>query len=132
VILAEGYQMKPGESLVSPLAIAVTPGYFEALRIPILRGRGFTDGDNDTALRVIVVDERVAQHFWPNSDPLGRRMYFPGDPKDLLKIDEHTQWMTVIGVARSLRYENLDGSGAAVGRTIFQTRSRLRIVLRLL
>ena len=115
VILAEGYQMKPGESLVSPLAIAVTPGYFEALRIPILRGRGFTDGDNDTALRVIVVDERVAQHFWPNSDPLGRRMYFPGDPKDLLKIDEHTQWMTVIGVARSLRYENLDGSGAAVG-----------------
>jgi predicted permease len=115
VILAEGYQMKPGESLVSPLAIAVTPGYFEALRIPILHGRGFTDGDNDTALRVIVVDERVAQHFWPTSDPLGRRMYFPGDPKDLLKIDEHTQWMTVIGVARSLRYENLDGSGAAVG-----------------
>ncbi len=64
---------------------------------------------------MIVVDERVAQHFWPNSDPMGRRMYFPGDPKDLLKIDEHTQWMTVIGVARSLRYENLDGSGAAVG-----------------
>ncbi len=115
VILAEGYQMKPGESLVSPLAIAVTPGYFEALRIPILRGRGFTDGDNDTALRVIVVDERVAQHFWPNSDPLGRRMYFPGDPKDLLKIDEHTQWMTVVGITRSLRYENLDGSGATVG-----------------
>ncbi len=115
VILAEGYQMKPGESLISPLAIAVTPGYFEALHIPILLGRGFTDRDNDTAPRVILVDERLAQHFWPNSDPLGRRMRFPNDPKDLLKIDEHTQWMTVIGVARSLRYEHLDDSGATVG-----------------
>jgi predicted permease len=115
VILAEGYQMKPGESLISPLAIAVTPGYFDTLGIPILRGRDFTDRDNDTAPRVIVVDERLARHFWPASDPLGRRMYFPGDPKDLLKIDQHTQWMTVIGVARSLRYENLDDSGATVG-----------------
>jgi putative ABC transport system permease protein len=42
-------------------------------------------------------------------------MRFPSDPKDLLKIDQHTQWMTVIGVARSLRYEHLDGSGATVG-----------------
>jgi predicted permease len=115
VILAEGYQMKPGESLISPLAIAVTPGYFDALRIPILRGRGFTERDNETAPRVIVVDERLARHFWPNSDPLGRRMCFPNDAKDLLKIDQHTQWMTVIGVARSLRYENLDDSGATVG-----------------
>jgi predicted permease len=115
VILAEGYQMKPGESLISPLAIAVTPGYFEALRIPILDGRGFSDADNDSAPRVIVVDERLARHFWPNSDPLGRRMRFPSDAKDLMKIDQHTQWMTVIGVARSLRYENLDDSGATVG-----------------
>jgi putative ABC transport system permease protein len=115
VILAEGYQMKPGESLISPLAIAVTPGYFDTLGIPILRGRDFTDRDNDTAPRAIVVDERLARHFWPASDPLGRRMYFPGDPKDLLKIDQHTQWMTVIGVARALRYENLDDSGATVG-----------------
>jgi len=74
----------------------------------------------------------VAQHFWPNSDPMGRRMYFPGDPKDLLKIDEHTQWMTVIALRARFAMKNLDGSGAAVGRTIFQTRSRLRIVLRLL
>jgi predicted permease len=115
VIIAEGYQMKPGESLISPLSIAVTPGYFDALSIPILKGRGFTDRDNETALRVIVVDERLARHFWPGSDPLGQRMYFPGDPKDLLRIDQHTQWMTVIGIARSLRYENLDDSGATVG-----------------
>jgi putative ABC transport system permease protein len=115
VILAEGYQMKPRESLISPLNISVTPGYFEALGIPIIRGRSFDDRDNEPAPRVIVVDERLARHFWPNSDPIGRRMYFPGDPKDLLKIDQHTVWYTVVGVARTLRYENLDDSGAIVG-----------------
>ena len=115
VILAEGYQMKPGESLISPLNISVTPGYFEALGIPVIRGRGFDDRDNETAPRVIVVDERLARHFWPNSDPIGRRMYFPGDPKDLLRIDQHTVWYAVVGVARTLRYENMDDSGAIVG-----------------
>jgi putative ABC transport system permease protein len=115
VILAEGYQMKPGESLISPLNISVTPGYFEALSIPIVRGRGFTDRDTETSPRVIVVDERLARHFWPNSDPIGRRMHFPGDAKDLLKVDQQTVWYTVIGVARTLRYEHLDDSGAIVG-----------------
>jgi putative ABC transport system permease protein len=115
VILAEGYQMDTGESLISPLNISVTPGYFEALGISIIGGRSFDDRDNEPAPRVIVVDERLARHFWPNSDPIGRRMYFPGDPKDLLKIDQHTVWYTVVGIARTLRYENLDDSGAIVG-----------------
>jgi len=115
VILAEGYQMKPGESLISPLNISVTPGYFETLGISIVKGRSFTDRDNETAPHVIIVDERLARHFWPNGEPMGRRMYFPEDPKDLLKVNERTVWYTVVGVARSLRYENLDDSGAIVG-----------------
>ena len=116
VILAEGYQMKPGESLISPLHIGVTPGYFEALGISMVRGRSFNDSDTETSPGVIIVDERLARHFWPNRDPIGRRMYFPGgDPKDFLKVDEHTVWFTVVGVARTLRYENLDDSGASVG-----------------
>jgi putative ABC transport system permease protein len=119
VILAEGYQMKPGESLVSPLNISVTPGYFEALGIRIVRGRSFDERDNENAPHVVIVDERLAQHFWPDRDPIGRRMYMPGDPKDLLKIDEHTIWITVVGVARTLRYEDLDGSGAPVGAYYF-------------
>ena len=115
VILAEGYQMKPGESLISPLRISVTPGYFEAMGISMVRGRAFDVRDNETTPRVIIVDERLARHFWPNGDPIGRRMYFPGDSKDLLKIDQNTVWFTVAGVARTLRYENLDDSGATVG-----------------
>ncbi len=119
VILAEGYQMKPGESLISPLNISVTPGYFEALGVHMARGRSFDERDNENAPRVVIVDERLAQHFWPDRDPVGRRMYMPGDDKDLLKIDEHTVWITVVGVARTLRYENLDGSGAPVGAYYF-------------
>jgi predicted permease len=115
VILAEGYQMKPGESLVSPLSISVTAGYFEAMGIPILKGRSFEERDNERSPRAVIVDERLAQHFWPDGDPIGRRMYFPSDPKNLLKIDEHTQWLTVVGVARTLSYEHLEEKGAKVG-----------------
>jgi predicted permease len=119
VILAEGHQMKPGESLISPLSMDVTPGYFEAMGISMVRGRSFDERDNENSPRVVVVDERLAQHFWPNSDAVGRRMYLPDNPKDLTKIDEHTVWLTVVGVAHTLRYEHLDDSGATVGAYYF-------------
>ena len=57
VILAEGYQMAPGESLISPNQVEVTPGYFETLGIDLRVGRTFTDGDTETAPAV------VADHF---------------------------------------------------------------------
>ena len=119
VILAEGYQMQPGESLVSPLNMDVTPGYFETMGIPIVQGRSFDERDNETSPKVVIVDERLAAHFWPNRNPLGRRMYLPQNPQNLLKTDEHTTWLTVVGVARTLRYEHLDGRGATVGAYYF-------------
>ena len=119
VILAEGYQMRPGESIVSPLSLSVMPSYFEAMGISMVRGRSFDERDNESVQGVVIVDERLAQHFWPNGDPVGRRMYLPRDPKNLLKVDEHTRWFTVVGVSRTLRYENLNDSGAAVGAYYF-------------
>jgi predicted permease len=92
--------------------------------ISIVKGRSFNEHDSENAPRVVIVDQRLAQHFWPNRDPIGRRMYEPGDPKNLLKIDEHTVFMTVVGVARTLRYENLDDSGAAVGAYYFPNAQR--------
>jgi predicted permease len=83
--------------------------------IPMLRGRSFDERDNETAARVVIVDERLAAHFWPNRDPIDRRMYLPNDAKDLMKIDEHTVWLTVVGVARTLRYEHVEDTGATVG-----------------
>ena len=115
VILAEGYQMKPGESIISPFRMDISPGYFEAMGISMTKGRSFDERDSETAPFVVIVDEQLAQHFWPNSDPVGRRMYLPGNPQDLLKVDEHTTWLTVIGVVRNLRYEHLEDKGGSAG-----------------
>jgi predicted permease len=119
VIFAEGYQMHPGESVISPRQIVVTPGYFEAMSYSLLRGRFFNEHDNEHATNAIIVDERLAKHFWGDRDPIGRRMFQPQDINNLLKTDEHTQWLTVVGVVRSVRLDDLDGSGSPVGAYYF-------------
>lgn len=52
----------------------VSPGYFEALRIPLLRGRLFTRTDTGSSDRAVIVNEAFAKKYWPNQDPLGQRM----------------------------------------------------------
>lgn len=119
VILAEGYAMKPGESLISPRQVVVTAGYFETMNIGLVRGRYFDDHDSATSPPVVIVDERLARRFWPDRDPIGRRMYQPQNPNDLLKTDEHTRWLKVVGVVRSVRLEDLAGRGSPVGAYYF-------------
>jgi len=115
VILAEGYVMKPAESIISPEQVLVTPGYFEAMHIPMVMGRPFDERDGESAPKTIIVDERLAHHFWPDRNPIGRRMFFPQDINDLLKTDEHTRWMTVVGVIHPVHTDNVEGSGNPVG-----------------
>jgi predicted permease len=115
VILAEGYIMKPGESLISPEQVTVTPGYFEAMRIPMAAGRAFDARDGQSAPGAIIVDEALAHHFWPGQNPIGRRMHQPQDIHNLLKTDEHTYWMTVVGVIHPVHSANVEGSGSPVG-----------------
>lgn len=119
VIFAEGHVMKPGESLISPRSLAVTPGYFEAMRIAPIRGRYFEDRDNETAPRVVIIDERLAHRFWPNGDPIGQRMYQPEGPANPTKTGANTIWLKVVGVVRSVRLEDLNGTGSAVGAYYF-------------
>jgi predicted permease len=119
VILAEGHIMKPGESMISPRRLAVTPGYFETMNIPLVRGRYFEDRDNESAAPVVIVDERLARHFWPNRDPIGQRMYSPQNPKDPTKTDANTRWYQVVGVVRSVRLEDLAGTRSAFGAYYF-------------
>ena len=115
VILAEGYLMKPGESLISPEQVTVTPGYFEAMHISMLAGRPFDGRDTDTAPGAIIVDERLARHFWPGTNPIGHRMYLPQDVHNILKTDEHTHWMTVVGVMRPVHTSDVEGNANPVG-----------------
>ena len=112
VILAEGYEMQPGESVISPQAVEVTPGYFEAIGAKVAKGRFFEDRDGAKALPVIIVDRRLAQRFWPNQDPIGRRMYFPTDINNLTAINDKTVFRTVVGVVEDLKLHDLtEGSG---------------------
>ncbi len=115
VILAEGYQMKPGESLISPEQVYITPGYFEAMQIRMVAGRMIDERDRESATGAIIVDERLARHFWPDRNPIGRRMYFPQDIHDLLKVDANTKWMTVVGVVHTVNSQSVESSSSPVG-----------------
>jgi putative ABC transport system permease protein len=80
---------------------SVTQGYFEAMGISLVRGRFFEDRDADTAPPVAIVDESLAQTYWPNQDPIGRRVHRGGDGST-------APWATVIGVVRHVRNRTLE------------------------
>jgi predicted permease len=119
VILAEGHEMKPGESVISPFATNVTPGYFEAMGIKLVRGRVFTESDAPKALPAIIVDQRLARRFWPGQDPIGRRMYKPNDINDLLAVTDKTVFFTVVGVVGEVKVRDLTEGQKAVGMYYF-------------
>lgn len=113
VIFAEGYQMAPGESLISPNRVIVSDGYFEAMKIELREGRAF-DRRDATAPQSVIVDEKLARKFWPNQSPIGQRMYQPTDVRDVTKVPtDPSQFLTVIGVAKDVRLTGLvDAAGS--------------------
>jgi putative ABC transport system permease protein len=119
VILAEGYQMKPGESVISPAMVRVSDGYFEAMGATLVRGRFFDRRDGAAAPKVIIVDEKLARRFWPDQDPIGRRMYFPTDLNHLVAVTEKTVFYTVVGVVREMKLHDLAEGSKTVGAYYF-------------
>ncbi len=119
VVIAEGYQMQPGESVISPSRVSVSPGYFEAMGIPLLKGRLFDERDDEKAPNVVIVDDRLARKFWPESDPLGKRMYTPNSKEDLLRPGADVTWYTVVGVVGSVRERGLVESDDRLGMYYF-------------
>ncbi|MCK5651285.1 MAG: FtsX-like permease family protein, partial [Gemmatimonadetes bacterium] len=69
VIVPEGYTPEAGESLLSPLSTWASPGYMEAMGIPLLEGRLFQEADNAEVEQVIILDEWLARRYWPESSP---------------------------------------------------------------
>jgi predicted permease len=119
VILAEGYQMKPGESVISPSQVQVSPGYFNAMGVKLVRGRFFDERDGAKAPRTVMVDEKLARRFWPNQDPIGRRMFMPQDINNLFATNEKTVWLTVIGVIGDVKLHTLTEDKETVGAYYF-------------
>jgi predicted permease len=79
----------------------VMPGYFESMGIALVKGRLFDDRDVPTAAPVAIVDETLVQTYWPNEDPIGKRLHrgSPGSTQP---------WMTVVGVVRHVRMRTLE------------------------
>jgi len=108
VILAEGYVMSPGESLISPYQSRISPGYFEAMKIPLRRGRYFTASDDERAPTVVIVDERLAKRFWKDADPIGRRMWRAETADELTRgPGPKSHFFTVVGVVGNIRVTSL-------------------------
>ena len=119
VILAEGYQMKPGESVISPNQVTVTPGYFEATGVRLAAGRFFQDSDEGGKHPVVIVDEKLARRFWPGQDPIGRRLFLPTDINNLLAVTDKTVFLDVVGVIKDVKLRDLAEGKEAVGAYYF-------------
>jgi putative ABC transport system permease protein len=79
----------------------VLPGYFETMGIPLVRGRTFDQRDNETAAPVAIIDETMAKTYWPNEDPIGKRIR-QGGPQSRFP------WRTIVGVVHHVRYRTLE------------------------
>jgi putative ABC transport system permease protein len=80
---------------------SVSPDYFRALGTPLVRGRFFADSDAVESQRVALIDEAAARRFWPNEDPLGRRVKQGGRASN-------APWATIIGVVGNVKTEGFD------------------------
>src|SRR5262249_2578348 len=85
----------------------------------LARGRFFDERDSATAPKTIIVDETLARRFWPNQDPIGRRLYKPEDINNLLAITERTVFLTVVGVIRDMKQQSLTEGARSVGAYYF-------------
>jgi putative ABC transport system permease protein len=74
--------------------LTIAPHYFEVLRIPLIKGRVFTDSDTQTALHVAIVNEALAHKEWPGQNPIGKRIKIAWN---------EASWLTVLGVSGNVR-----------------------------
>jgi putative ABC transport system permease protein len=97
----EGRPFDIASAINSDLRI-VSPGYLAAMRIPLHRGRGFTDQDRKGAPLVMIINERLAREAFPGQDPIGKRIACcDSDP------DNGPSWKTVIGVVADVRAQDM-------------------------
>jgi predicted permease len=98
-IKVEGYTPPPGQELQADIRIASTD-YFRTMQIPLRKGRYFTEDDTADKPQVVVIDEKFAQRFWPDSDPIGKHLWF--DPKKPI---------TIVGVVGVVKQYGLETDG---------------------
>jgi predicted permease len=86
---------RPGDEPEAVYRVTM-PGYFDTMRLPVLRGRAIAESDDARAPGVVMINERAAKESWPGEDPVGKRIEFDtGTPT----------WLTVIGVVKNAKQE---------------------------
>ncbi len=95
MVKLEGYVPQLHEAMDIRSA-AVGPGFLHMMQIPLVAGREFTANDREDTQQVAMVNQTLADRYWPNEDPLGKRIWAEG------------HWSTVVGVARTCDYDRLD------------------------
>jgi predicted permease len=127
-LATEGFAMedRPVESSQGLHAerIRISPDYFKVLQTTLLRGRSFTEGDEDGKPLVAIIDESTAHKYWATRDPLGRRVRFGRDPTK--------PWTTVVGIVKDMKSDGLDINGVPhIYVSTYQDSSKeLSVVLR--
>ncbi|HXS93006.1 MAG TPA: ABC transporter permease [Candidatus Limnocylindrales bacterium] len=127
-ITNEGFAIedRPVESLqdLGAERIPISPDYFRVLQASLLRGRSFTESDEDGKPLVAIIDESTARKYWPTGDPLGRRVRF--------RRDATKPWTTIVGIIRDIKSDGLDIDGAPhiYVSTYQDSNKRLSVVLR--
>ena len=94
-VVPEGFQFAAGKDDATVLSSSVDEYYFDTMGIALLRGRNFRIEDSFDAPRVAIVNEVFARHYWPNQDPLGKR---------LRVVDADKTWVQVVGLAKTSKY----------------------------
>jgi predicted permease len=91
----EGFQFPAGKDNATVLASSVDEYYFHTMGLTILQGRNFRVEDAAGAPRVAIVNQQLAEHYWPNQDPLGKRFRLD---------DPDKPWVEVVGLAKTSKY----------------------------
>jgi predicted permease len=99
----EGYQVPANTPGPWGDVRTVSTGFLPALKAPLKAGRQFDEHDNLASPAVAIVDEEMVARYWPNQDPLGKRITFNN------LTDSTIQWITVVGVVGHTLHEGLDG-----------------------
>jgi len=97
----EGRPPVPEAEQIEATIDTVSPGFFSAMGVPLLKGRFFTDADGPDSKRVVLINETMARRFWPDEDPVGRRFTFGRARPD-------SRWLTIAGVVGDMKRQGLD------------------------
>jgi predicted permease len=101
----EGRTNPPGDPGPHGDVQLVSPGYFSTMGIPTLRGRTFTDEDRQGGQTVVLIDTNLARQYWPNEDPIGKRM----------RVNDSDPWATIVGIVAPTRHTQVAGEEASGG-----------------